>query len=619
MSYKIEGRDIVVSGFEEGISDSPYKGISDMRNVDIISVPGEASVAFAPTLTTTNYAISGVTYTASNSAGSLLFTYNGTVPLATNVAFTTLNSAGARPTGIAANTAYYVTVVSPTTFTVSASAGGSAIAYTDTGSGTNTFTVINMAQPKQGATETYKDTSSGTSVNSYHYYLTDSNGRVWYFSANTQWVYMNSYAGNENEAGVSGGGNGLVSLSTQPTSGTITPNYLFSFRTANIDYIITNTGGTSKTLSQLTTAGNWSRSWKSISITSGYSVTTPHYPIVSPTDGNIYFPNGPYLGSLLQVAGVTFDPTSGATFVYNELALPLPTNEISQCVSQLGTNILVGGNGSVVYQWDRISTGYTPIFIAENGTYKIVCANTNAYFFSGQRGRIFVTNGSQAELFKKMPDHLSNTVNPYYTWGDAVLNRNQIYFGVQATDNSGTAINQYGGTWAIDLDTKALRLVTEQSYGSYAGITSVLIPTLGTGTSNGFGLLMGWYTSSNTTGGVDKSSTSPYTGGQSYVDSDLIPIGTYLNPFTGSQVEWKVSTPLVSGESIALYWRPNLTSSYTFITSQTSSLVGALSDLMQVNFQKVQWAQIRAVLTSTASTPSYCRLTEFRIRSAPKQ
>lgn len=614
-----------MSGFEKGISDSPYKGISDMRNVDIISVPGEASVAFAPTLTTTNYAISGVTFTASNSGGDLLLTYNGTVALATNVAITVSNSGGALPTGLSTNTAYYVTVISGTTFKVSASAGGSFIAYTDAGSGTNSFTAINLAQPKQFATETYKDTSSGTAVNSYHYYLIDSNGRAWYFYNNSQWVYMNNYKGNENEAGVTGGGNGIVSLSTQPTGSPITPNYLFVFRTANIDYVTTNSGGSPKTLSQLTTPGNWNRSWKAINVSSNYSVTTPHYPIVSPTDGNIYFCNGPYVGSILQVAGVTFDPTNLTTYVYSETALALPTNEISQCISQLGTNLLIGGNGPVIYQWDRVSTGYIPIFIAELGTWRIVSANTNAFIFAGQRGRIFITNGTQANLYKKMPDHLSGTINPYYTWGDAVLNRNQLYFGVSATDNSGTAINQYGGTWAIDLETEALREVTQQSYGSYAGITSAITPVLG-GSSNGFGLLMGWYTSSNTMGGIDKSSSVPYTGGQTYVDTDLIPIGTYLDPKTPTQIEFKLSVPLGANgtsESIKLQYRALLSDSFTDITngtftSATGSFSGgapAISGVVQANFQKLQWVQIRAVLTSNATTPTYVRLTEIRIRN----
>jgi len=59
MSYRIEKgtNDIVIDGWEVGISNSPYQstlntalvaqGVSDARNIDLITVPGEASVAMA--------------------------------------------------------------------------------------------------------------------------------------------------------------------------------------------------------------------------------------------------------------------------------------------------------------------------------------------------------------------------------------------------------------------------------------------------------------------------------------------------------------------------------------------------------------------------------------------
>ncbi len=600
----------MVSGFESGISDSPSKGISDMRNMDIISVPGESSVAFAPTNTATNYAISGVTFTASNSGGDLLLTYNGTVPLAINVAITV---SGSLPTGLTANTAYYVTIISGTTFKVSLTAGGSPIAFTDAGSGTLTFTAINMGQPKYIINEPYKDSSSGTSSTSYHYYSVDGDGRVWYYYNNTQWVYMSNFA-DERDAGTDGG-NGLV---VYPGAvGGVTSSYLFNFRTNNIDYINTFSS-TSRTLSYLTTHSNWVIAWKALS-TSGYTPKISHQAIVG-QDNYVYFCNGSFVGSFGAVPGTAFNPagTINTDYTFTLTALSLPTTDIAQCLAELGVNLLVGGAKNQIYPWDRVSTSFTyPILISENSIYRMVTVNTNTYIFAGQRGRIFITNGSQANLYKKMPDHLSGTVNPYYIWGDATFSRNQLYFGVQATDNTGTAINQYGGTWAIDLDTKALRLLTQQSYGTYAGITSALSPVLGNLTSNGFGLLMGWYTSANTTGGIDKSSSSPYTGGQSYVDSDLIPIGRYIDPQTPTQIEWKTSVPLVAGESVAMFYRLNFNDSYSVITSTTTSFTGLISELLKSNFQKAQWLQLRAVLTSTASSPSYCRLTEFRIRDYP--
>ena len=42
--------DIVISGFEQGIGDDPYTGISDIRNINLISIPKEASVNFSAAL-----------------------------------------------------------------------------------------------------------------------------------------------------------------------------------------------------------------------------------------------------------------------------------------------------------------------------------------------------------------------------------------------------------------------------------------------------------------------------------------------------------------------------------------------------------------------------------------
>ena len=42
-----QNHDIVISGFENGIGDSPYSGLTDMRSVNPISITGETSVSFS--------------------------------------------------------------------------------------------------------------------------------------------------------------------------------------------------------------------------------------------------------------------------------------------------------------------------------------------------------------------------------------------------------------------------------------------------------------------------------------------------------------------------------------------------------------------------------------------
>ena len=243
----------------------------------------------------------------------------------------------------------------------------------------------------------------------------------------------------------------------------------------------------------------------------------------------------------------------------------------------------------------------------------MVTVNTNLYCLVGNRGRIYITNGSQAQLYKKIPDHISDTVEPYFIWGGLTYQKNQLYIGVYTTTNAGTLIPNYGGLWAIDIDTNALRLTNQLSFGDYSGFASAIqsVP----GNVSGSGLYIGWVsdTTNDATGGIDATNSTPYTGSQVLVESDLIPIGTFNKPRDSQQIEFRLTKPLVSGESINLYSRTNFSASYGTLTFLTTPTIGDFSGTASTNFKNAQWIQIKAVLRSTASSPSYVRLREIRI------
>ncbi len=316
--------------------------------------------------------------------------------------------------------------------------------------------------------------------------------------------------------------------------------------------------------------------------------------------------------------GVTFTITTAYDFSPN--ILPLPPNEQATCLAELGDNLMIGGINNYIYPWDRTSPNFAqPIFLAENYVYRMVTVNTNTFAFVGERGRIWVTNGSQAELWKKIPDHISGTVNPFYIWKDAIFNRDQLYFGFSVTNNTGSIINQYGGMWAVDVETKALRLLNKLSYDTYAGYASALFAYRGDSvgaaqTSNGYGTFTGWY--SGSVGGVDRGTATPYTGSQAIVVSELIPIGTFDNPTDFERIEYKLSKPLVAGESVNIYARLIFDTSDTGFGASivSDSTAGNFSKSGPVNFKNAQWLQLKAVTNSTASSPSYTRLTQIRIK-----
>lgn len=446
--------------------------------------------------------------------------------------------------------------------------------------------------------------SFGTPVWSAYYsalkytFLLDTNGNCWYVNISTNILQYTANTGHS--ATVTGADFGLVAWK----------GYLFVIIGVDIDYISINN------LLAVPTgpSGMWHYAWKNDLSNTGVQ----HYAMPA-TDDAVYICNLTTVASLLENAGSTFDPTNSATYTYTTSALKLPTFDQAQSMAQLGTQLLIGGINNFVYPWDRVSTSFSyPLICADANIVRIVSTNSNAYVFAGTRGRIYLTNGAQIQLFEKIPDSLTGNPEPYFTWQDALYYRNKLYFTMTATDNAGVALTTMGGIWTLGVDAGqnvnqfstagSLFGANQLSYGTYGGSCPVLFYNQLL-TPPGYGVCGAWVNSTLT--GVDMSSSTPYTNFQTYIQTDIIPIGTYYKPQTNQQIEYKLSKALVTGESIRISWRGNLTDAFTVIWTSTSL---AISDAKQVNFQKQQWAQFLIEISSTATTPSYARLRELRIR-----
>lgn len=589
MAYRFEktttSTDIVMDGFENGIADSPFQGIGDMRNVNIISVPQEGSVNFATSAMNIPPTVSAVAFTVD--AGTDTFTVANTTNFYNGMAIT-FNSI-VTATGFSTGRVYWIGNLTATTFKIYSSPSLILISLINvTLSGSGTYSSYTLSQPLDKAIF-YSAPSSA--IRNYVFILDDT-GKVWWVqntggSLTTNLIYL----GNDTLTGTTGRAISLLD------------NYLIVFRTSSTDYLQVQNieNGT-----DLDSGSGWVYGWEGVS-----SVVENPRPTLSGIDNALYYGNSGRVGSILINTGSNFDPGNSATYTKSVNALDINNDQVT-ALGFLGTNLLVGGLLNYIYPWDRISTGYKyPIILAENYTSKIVTANSTAYVFAGNRGRIYETNGSNVDLFKKVPDSITSSIDPYFAWGDVVYWKNQIYFSFTATTNAGVAINTVAGVWAIDLSTNSLRYVNQLSYGTYNGTTTVLVQNVLTTTPGGSGLYIGWVNSGAY--GVDVTTSIPYTGGQSYIDFDLIPVGTFLTKKTFQNVEWKLSTPLVSGESISIYYRINITDAFSLLG--TTNTAGLLSDQpYPVNFEMSQWLQLRSVLTSTASIPSLVRLREIRLR-----
>jgi hypothetical protein len=486
MAWRIEGNDIVIDGWENGISKDPFSGIQKMTQVNL-AVPGQASVGFPLTAST----VSGATLGK---------------PISKCVQFSS----------------------------------GAASAY----------------------------------------YILDHTGQV--FSATSltgTWTYLST--------GVTLTGAGSTDAIF------FWKGYLFKTRGANLDYY---------------SGGSWTNGWQTT-----LTGTTQHAGLVG-RDDVLYMCNGTTVASIIENAGSTFAPGTAASYTFNTAALTLPSFDLAFSMEEQGFNLLIGGTQDTIYVWDRQAPTFNNrIFLAERFVGKMVKANTNVYIFTGGlsvngnpngRGRIYVTNGSQADLFFKIPDHLSGYELPHFRWGDAAYYRNQLMFGFETDSNAGAALLTGYGVHSIDLETKAFTNISDAD-----GYAMLILPDQSNSAAAGVPYIVATMASDGTTTAISRSSTTAGTGGQAIILTDLMPVGTYFKRRTFKQIEVKMATPLASGESVLIVPFPDLSST----TSVTFSTAGQFSMQSTVNFQANQWLQFQVGIVGNSAT-SGARIKEIRVR-----
>lgn len=612
MSYTIDKKtgDVIIKGFEQGISQDPYEGISNIRNMNLISIPKEASVNFSTSKISPPSVGTGTVSSAN--AGTYYLTYTGAALLEN---YMTIVFSAQSGLGVSTNTNYWIKnlgVAGAGTFQITSDYAQTTVVHVTNGTGTFTNQVMG-ANLLTGGTTGVPKYSAYDNVYSNYYILETTTGSLWTNakvtdSSNQYWTYTGP-SGSARD--ISGRGLGFYKSFNNFFSA------MFVLREDSIDYF--NTQSFVWTFGWNPLAGTTSQTGATLKTASDF-----HNAYVG-TDNVFYYCDGSFIGSFFEKSNgpsqsIVFDPTNPATYTFAAEALALPTQDSAQCISELGTKLLIGGKNNAIYPWDRSSPSFAyPILLPEYNVVQLLNINTNVYIFCGNRGRIYIYSGAQVGFYIKIPDHISGTEEPYYTWGGVTTNKNQIYMSFLVTKNdSSVAVNEYGGIWAIDSYTKALRLVNQLSYGTYAGYASTIIPNFANNPA-GTGLYAGWQSAGSPTPGtigIDTTIGTPYTGGQATIDSDLIPIGTFLKPTTSGRVEFKLAVPLATGETVSLWYRQKFSDTFvqigSTITSTTNGAGKTFSYAYQnVPFQNSQWIQIRAVLTSTTTSPSYVRLTQL--------
>lgn len=333
---------------------------------------------------------------------------------------------------------------------------------------------------------------------------------------------------------------------------------------------------------------------------------------------NTFFPVGTHAATYGDHTLMTFTPQR----------LNLPYGEISKRIAEVGNTIIVGAISNILYPWNQIDALPSNIItLPEANTQELLTVNQMVYVFAGHKGNVYITDANVASLVIKVPDYCagldgtpSSYNEPRFTWGGAMYLRGRVYFSI--LDQTSTKSGNCGGVWSFyptqnlysGQDTGlALRLENQNSYGSYNGVATILIPYYDQNLISPQ-YWSGWYSStSSATYGIDFTDTGPSSN--AVIETDLAPVGTVLNKTTYKQVEYKLSAPLTDGEAVTIKWRKNGTDAYATMGTAITEGSTALSGYFQVNFQGIQWLQLEITLTPvTGSSSSLVRLRQVRVR-----
>lgn len=342
--------------------------------------------------------------------------------------------------------------------------------------------------------------------------------------------------------------------------------------------------------------------------------------LVSINDGNLYFTNGNNVGNFAVPSFTTIFKKDFKTFRYNATVLGLPKTDGAICLAE-SRNLLLVGAYHKIYPWDRISPQWqNPIPLNEN-IYKMINILNVVYILAGYKGNIYYSNGYNADLFKKIPDSITGTVDPKWVFGGIMENRNNLYFQASAV-NAQTGNVILTGVYKLDLtaENKALTMDSQYSGGlTPSGLRTDVV------NSQTYGLLINnnniqsldydnYYSGyAATTSSIDYNGLSIWNNNEPLIETDIIPVGTFFTQKTFSSIEFKLDQPMTSGDSITIYARQSLSDSYTLVGTTTTAVLS--SSVQTINFEKWQWLQLK-ITTSTngsATTSSRIRIREIRI------
>lgn len=502
------------------------------------------------------------------------------------------STTGALPTGILAGVKYYVSATS-----LSADTFEIATSYANAIAGTP---VVNTSGTQSG-TQSYSAT--------YGTWPIRNSGTITFGSAPIEGATSGTIStctdGGNNSRGVWNCASGAYNVQFDLTNG--------SFQT-----VVANlTQGSNVVTWQPALNANASNAendyfWSGTTGNSRYNNASMNHPsIVAQNTGDMYFGNGSMLGAMTLNLNQQFNKSDFDSFTFYANILALPTYETVVDMTELRDNLIIQGT-KFIYPWDFVQPFWTiPVPMDESIVQAINILN-NIYIFAGNKGNIYISNGYSVSRFAKLPDYVAGVVDPSWTIGGVMQHRQKLYFQAMAK-NGQTGTVLLAGNFSLDLDTGAINMENEYSGGlAPTGLDGSGFLSDVSDTSVNYDKYYSAYGADVSR--IEYNDTTLYSSNEPTIETDIVPIGTFLQPRTFSSIEFKLDQPMQSGDSITVYARESLSASYTLLGTTTTAV---LSDCFQkFPTQKYQWIQFKIVVScnATATSSSFMRIREIRVR-----
>ena len=304
----------------------------------------------------------------------------------------------------------------------------------------------------------------------------------------------------------------------------------------------------------------------------------------------------------------TFNPTDSATYTKTENVLSLPSGYTIRTLVQFGGRIMIGAEdpigSAVIFPWDGYSSSFfSPIYLNERGLYSIEVSGGSMYILAGRKGNWYVSNGTQTQLYREMPDIWEKTnYNPNIEYNCTSLKDNIIYFGI---DNAWADYSQSpfhyqteeaSGVWGLNLETGALTQVYS-ARSIIEGVSSYEITDIAdlhiTGLLNGvenIGISYMDNTDFNWNVRLFRGrSDSNFVDNETvYIETPFYQLGRVFDkqyPY----LQFYLANPLATGENIKVYYREATDDDWTLHETLTGTNLQTkkIAEIINIQFKIV--------------------------------